>query len=90
MRHRLPDRPTRGQSEGTLAAEVFRAIHAKVASEPAAAGREVAVRVHPELQSYLDGEGRSELQKLEAALDIRVVVQGAPNQPRDEFEVRLR
>jgi hypothetical protein len=46
--------------------------------------------VHPELQSYLDGEGRPELQRLETALDIRVFVQGAPNQPRDEFEVRLR
>jgi ribonuclease G len=78
------------KSEETLAADVFRAIHAKVASEPPLPGREIAVRVHPELQSYLDGDGRPELQRLETALDIRAVVQGAPNQPRDEFEVRLR
>jgi ribonuclease G len=78
------------KSQETLAAEVFRAIHAKTASEPPQPGREIAVRVHPELQSYLDGEGRPELQRLEAALDMRVVLQGAPNVPRDEFEVRLR
>jgi ribonuclease G len=78
------------KSQETLMAEVFRAIHAKAASEPLQPAREIAVRVHPELQSYLDGEGRPELQRLETALDIRVVLQGAPSLPRDEFEVRLR
>jgi ribonuclease G len=78
------------KSEETLAADLFRAIHAKVASEPPVPGRDIAARVHPELQSYLDGDGRPDLQRLEAALDIRVVLQGAPGQPRDEFDVRFR
>jgi ribonuclease G len=80
------------KSEETLAAEVFRAIRAKLAgdSEPMAR-REVIARVHPDVAAYLEGEARADLSRLETALDVKVIVQPVDKQPhRDEFEIRLR
>ena len=80
------------KSDETLAAEVFRAVRAKVAteSEPLAR-REVVARVHPELATYLEGEARADLTQLETALDVKIVVQTADRQAhRDDFEVRVR
>jgi ribonuclease G len=80
------------KSDETLAAEVFRAIRAKVAgaAEPPAR-REVIARVHPDLAAFLEGDVRGELAALETALDIKVSVQPAEKQThRDEFEIRLR
>jgi ribonuclease G len=80
------------KSDETLAAEVFRAIRAKLAAErDAAPRREVVARVHPDLASYLEGEARADLTRLETALSTKVVVQPVERQPhRDEFEVRVR
>jgi ribonuclease G len=80
------------KSEETLAAEVLRAIRAKVAvdGEPVPR-REVVARVHPDVAAYLEGEARADLTSLETALDVKVIVQPADKQPhRDEFEIRLR
>jgi ribonuclease G len=80
------------KSDETLAAEVFRAIRAKVAgaAEPPAR-REVIARVHPDLAAFLEGDVRGELAALETALDVKVSVQPAEKQThRDEFEIRLR
>jgi ribonuclease G len=80
------------RSDETLAAEVFRVIGAKLAAdtEPVAR-REVVVRAHPDLAAYLEGEARADLTRLEAALDVKVIVQPVDKQPhRDEFEIRLR
>jgi len=80
------------KSDETLAAEVFRAIRAKLAGESdAPARREVVARVHPDLAAYLEGEARADLTRLETALNTKVVVQPVERQPhRDEFEVRVR
>jgi ribonuclease G len=80
------------KSDETLVAEVFRAIRARVAAdaEPVAR-REVVVRVHPDLAAYLEGEARPDLARLEAALDVKAIVQPADKPaPRDEFDIRLR
>jgi ribonuclease G len=80
------------RSEETLAAEVFRAVRAKVAAdgEPGLR-REVIARVHPDVAAYLEGEARADLASLETALDVKVIVQPVDKQPhRDEFEIRLR
>ena len=80
------------KSDETLAAEVFRAIRAKVAgdTEPVAR-RDVLARVHPDLAAFLEGEVRGELTQLETALDVKVIVQPVDKQAlREEFDIRLR
>ena len=48
-------------------------------------------RVHPDLAAYLDEEGREDLARLEAALDVKVIVQGVDKQPhREEYDIKLR
>jgi ribonuclease G len=80
------------RSDETLAAEVFRAIRAKVATdtEPVAR-REAIARVHPDVAGYLEGEGRADVGRLEQMLDVKVIVQPVEKQAhREEFEIRLR
>jgi ribonuclease G len=79
------------KSNETLAAEVYRAIQAKVAAEFEPARREAVARVHPDLAAYLDEEGREDLARLEAALDVKVIVQGVDKQPhREDYDIKLR
>jgi ribonuclease G len=80
------------KSDETVAAEILRAIRAKVTADPEPVGRrEVVARVHPDLAGYLDGEVRADLTELETALAIKVIVQPADKHAhRDEFEVRVR
>ena len=80
------------KSSETLATEVCRAVQAKAAAEaPPGEGREIVARVHPDVAAYLDGEGRADLERLEAALEVKITVQAASGQaPREEYEVRVR
>ena len=56
------------KSDATLAAEIFRTIQGKAAAEaPAAEGREIVVRAHPDVAGYLEGEGRPDLERLQTA-----------------------
>jgi ribonuclease G len=76
------------ESDEALAAEVYRAVQAKATGE---ADHEMVVRVHPDLVSYLEGEGRDALRRLAAALDVRITVQSAGAQARrEEFEITAR
>jgi ribonuclease G len=77
------------KADATLAAEIFRAIPAKVRAAEDANGREVVVRVHPDLARYFEGDGRDGLDRLSQALDRRITIQ--PNHTdREGHEVRLR
>jgi ribonuclease G len=80
------------KSTETLAAEIVRALQAKAAAEaPAGEGREVVARVHPDVAAYLDGEARADLERLQAALDVKIIVQATGGQaPREEYELRVR
>jgi len=80
------------KSDETLAAEVFRAVQAKVAATERVHGRaEVVVRVHPDLARYLDSEARADIERLERALDVSLAVQAGPApSPREEFEIKVR
>jgi ribonuclease G len=76
------------KSAATIAAEIHRAIRPKVTTGE---GREVTVRAHPEVAAYLDAEGRDDLQRLAAALDVKIVVQASSGHPpREEYEIRTR
>jgi ribonuclease G len=80
------------KSNETLATEVYRAVHAKAAAEaPPAEGREIVARVHPDLADYLEGEGRPDLERLEAALEVKITVQAASAQSqREDYDLRVR
>jgi len=79
------------KSNETLAAEVYRMIHAKTAAESEPRHREIVARVHPDLATYFEEEGREDLARLEAALDVKVIVQPVDKQPhREDYDIRLR
>ena len=79
------------RSNETLAAEVYRVIQAKVAAETEPARHEVVARVHADLAAYFEEEGREDLARLEAALDVKVIVQPADKQQhREDYDIRLR
>jgi ribonuclease G len=79
------------KSNETLAAEVYRVIHAKAAAASEPGHHEIVARVHPDLAAYLEEEGREDLARLEAALDVKVIVQPVDKQPhREDYEIRLR
>jgi ribonuclease G len=79
------------KSDATLAAEIFRAVRAKAAGADDAEGREVHVRVHPELARYFEGDGQEGLERLATTLGRKVTVQGIPHHAdREGFEIRLR
>ncbi|PYM90250.1 MAG: Rne/Rng family ribonuclease [Candidatus Rokuibacteriota bacterium] len=77
------------KSDATIAADIFRAVQAKVGTADDGLDREVAVRVHPDLARYYEGDGQEALERLARLLDRKITVQ--PNFPdREGFEVRLR
>jgi ribonuclease G len=80
------------KSNETLAIEIFRAIQAKAAAEaPAAEGREIVVRAHPDVAGYLEADGRPDLERLQTGLDVKITVQSASGQTqREEYELRVR
>ncbi|PYN46204.1 MAG: hypothetical protein DMD95_06945, partial [Candidatus Rokuibacteriota bacterium] len=72
-----------------IAAEIFRSAQAKAATAGDANGREVVIRVHPDLARYFEGDGQEGLERLARALDRKITIQ--PNfGERDGYEVRLR
>jgi len=79
------------KAEATLAEEIFRAVRAKVGAPDAPPGREVVVRVHPDVARYLESDGSQAVERLGALIDRKVTVQAIPNQPdREAYEVRVR
>ena len=80
------------KSDETLATELYRAIQAKAAAEaPPGEGREIVARVHPDVAAYVEREGRLDLERLEAGLQVKLTVQAASAQtPREEYDLRVR
>jgi len=77
------------KSDATLAAEIFRGVQAKVATAEDANGREVVIRVHPDLARYFEGDGHEGLERLARVVDRKITIQ--PNHAdREGHEVRLR
>ncbi len=76
------------KSDPSLAEEIFRAVRARAAE---AGGREVIVRVHPDLAAYFESDGREGLARLVSTLDVKVTVQaGSARTGREEYEIHLR
>jgi ribonuclease G len=76
------------KSDATIAAEIFRSAQAKAAAGDVN-GREVTIRVHPDLARYFEGDGQEGLERLSRGLDRKITIQ--PNfAEREGYEVRLR
>jgi ribonuclease G len=79
------------KSNETLAAEIYRAVQSKVAAESEPIRRDVLVRAHPDVATYLESEAQEDLARLQTALGITLAVQAVDKQPhREDFEIRLR
>jgi ribonuclease G len=77
------------KSDATIAAEIFRTVQAKAATAGDVNGRDVVIRVHPDLARYFEGDGQDGLERLSRAADRKITIQ--PNFPeREGYEVRLR
>jgi len=78
------------KADATLAAEIYRAVKARVAAAPEIqTGREVVVRVHPEVARYLEGDGEEDFTRLARLLDRKLTIQ-ANHADREGYEVRFR
>jgi len=79
------------KADATLAAEIFRAVQAKAGEAPQGDRREIVVRAHPDLVSYLEGDGQDALRRLATALDMKITLQPiGGHSHREDYEVRLR
>jgi ribonuclease G len=80
------------KSNETMATEIYRALQAKAAAEaPPGEGREIVARVHPDVAGYLETDGRADLERLEAGLEVKITVQTASGQAqREDYELRVR
>ena len=75
------------KADATVAAEIFRAIQAKVIGNGEG---EIVVHVHPDVAAYLEGEGRDGLARLGRTLDRKITIQAVARPQRDEYDVVLR
>ncbi|HTI53098.1 MAG TPA: Rne/Rng family ribonuclease [Verrucomicrobiae bacterium] len=75
------------KSDATLAAEIFRKVQAG-AHEGGL--REVVVRVHPEMAHHLESAQRDGLERLQALIGRKVVVQGMPSYHREQYELTFK
>jgi len=75
------------KSDATLAAEIFRKIQAG-AHEGGA--HEVVVRIHPEMAHHLETTQRDGLERLQALIGRKVVVQGVSSYHREQYELTFK
>jgi ribonuclease G len=75
------------KSDLTLTAEIFRKVQAGAREGD---GREVLIRVHPEMAHHLEAEQREGLERLQALVTRKVVVQGVPSYHREQYDLTFR
>jgi ribonuclease G len=75
------------KSDATLSAEIFRKIQAQGGDS---GGRDVVVRVHPEMAHHLESSQRDGLEKLQALVGRKIVVQPVPSYQREQYELTVK
>ena len=75
------------KSDLTLTAEIFRKVQAEVRE---GGGREVVIRVHPEMAHHIEAEEREGLERLQSLVARKVAVQGMPSYHREQFDLMFR
>jgi ribonuclease G len=75
------------KSDATLAAEILRKVQAGVRDAP---GMEVIVRAHPETAHHLEVDRREAVERLQAMIGRKIVVQPAPSYQREQYDVAFK
>ena len=75
------------KSDATLSAEIFRKIQAQ---NKDGAGRDVVIRVHPEMAHHLEASQREGLEKLQALIGRKIVIQAMASYHREQYELTVR
>jgi ribonuclease G len=75
------------KSDGTLAAEIFRKVEA---SARAAGGQEVLVRAHPDTAHHLETERAEAVERLQAMLGRKIVIQAVASYHREQYDVSVK
>jgi ribonuclease G len=75
------------KSDATLAAEIFRKIQAGAGEGN---GRDVVIRVHPEMAHHLESSQRDGLERLQALLSRKISVQAVASYHREQYDVTVK
>jgi len=75
------------KSDATLSAEIFRRIQAQ---SKEGAGRDVVIRVHPEMAHHLEASQREGLERLQALIGRKIVIQGMASYHREQYELTVK
>ena len=75
------------KSDATLAAEIFRKIQAQHRED---AGRDVVIRVHPEMAHHLEASQREGLEKLQVLIGRKIAIQAMGSYHREQYELTVK
>jgi ribonuclease G len=75
------------KSDATLAAEIFRKIQAGAEEGD---GRDVVIRVHPEMSHHLESSQREGIERLQALLGRKISVQAMASYHREQYDVTVK
>jgi ribonuclease G len=74
------------KSDVTLSAEIFRKIQAQGRED----GRDVVIRVHPEMAHHLESSQRDGLERLQGLVARKITVQPVPSYHREQYELTVK
>jgi ribonuclease G len=75
------------KSDVTLSAEIFRKIQAQ---SKEGGGRDVVIRVHPEMAHHLESSQREGLAKLQALIGRKIVIQATASYHREQYDLTVK
>jgi len=75
------------KSDVTLSAEIFRKIQAQ---SKEGGGRDVVIRVHPEMAHQLESSQREGLEKLQALIGRKIVIQATASYHREQYDLAAK
>jgi Ribonuclease G/E len=75
------------KSDAAIAAEILRKMQAGVSKS---VGAEVVVRVHPETAHHLEVDRRDAVERFQAMIGRKIVVQGVPSYHREQYDVTFK
>ncbi len=75
------------KSDATLSAEIFRKIQAQ---NKEGGGRDVVIRVHPEMAHHLESSQRDGLEKLQTLIGRKIVIQATASHHREQYDLTVK
>ena len=75
------------KSDVTLSAEIFRKIQAQ---SKEGGGRDVVIRVHPEMAHHLESSQREGREKLQGVIGRKIVIQATASYHREQYDLTVK